>query len=295
MKNIFVMIRTASLPSPLVYSTMAVVADRHQEHPEGDLPHRHDYYAIIAVEQASGWHHLDFQAYPLTPHTLYFVAPEQVHHLTLTAPDPQGWVLCFKPDFLWQQFSPQRLAELELFFNCDESLPLTLDRAEWEGLSPFFAHLGQVTTASTLADWEALGAWLKLLLLACYRLRQSQRVTATPWHHRPASIVRQFKSDVEQHFKNWHQVSAYASAQNLSSNYLNEVIKAETGQSAKEFIQQRVLLEAKRLARFTDWSVKEIAYSLGYEDVAHFSKFFKKQAGLSLSAFKEAEAATAQP
>jgi AraC-like DNA-binding protein len=82
-------------------------------------------------------------------------------------------------------------------------------------------------------------------------------------------------------------VADYARAQHLSSNYLNEVIKSETGSSAKDWIQQRLLLEAKRLAQYSDLPAKEIAFSLGYEDVAHFSKFFKNLEGHSFSEFKQ--------
>jgi len=99
-------------------------------------------------------------------------------------------------------------------------------------------------------------------------------------------MVRHFKEIVEQHFKKWHQVKEYAEILNVSPNYLNEVIKTAIQISAKEFIQNRITLEAKRLAIFTNKSSKEIGYDLGFDDPSHFSKFFKINTGQSLQDFK---------
>jgi len=99
--------------------------------------------------------------------------------------------------------------------------------------------------------------------------------------------VKQFKNDVELYFRTHHKVNEYADRQHLTANHLNEVIKSETGTSTKDFIQNRLLLEAKRLARYSNLNAKEIAYRLGYEDVAHFSKFFKKWEGVAFTEFRE--------
>ena len=84
-----------------------------------------------------------------------------------------------------------------------------------------------------------------------------------------------------------HQVKDYVGKLNVSPNYLNEVIKSVMGISAKEYIQNRIVLEAKRMVLFTQKSYKEIGFDLGFDDPSHFSKFFKINAGLSLVQFKE--------
>ena len=99
-------------------------------------------------------------------------------------------------------------------------------------------------------------------------------------------MVQRFKNLVETHFQQWHQVKEYAAALSVSPNYLNEVIKSTIGISAKDFIQNRLLLEAKRTAVFTGKSSKEIAFELGFDDPSHFSKFFRSGAGQSLLEFK---------
>jgi AraC-like DNA-binding protein len=283
-------IRIARLPAPFVYMPMEAIEAERQHKAGDDLPHRHDFYTIVAVETATGGtHQIDFKDYPLTPNTVYFVSPEQVHHvLTQAGAPPTGHVLLFSADFLLRHsMPPEQLLGLELFFNCDEARPLVLEAQEMADLRMFFQKLAHETAADRPDRLEVLGAWLKLLLLELKRLKADKALDNLKWDHRQAAIVRRFKSDVEQHFARWHQVADYAQAQNLSSSYLNEVVKSETGSSAKDLIQNRLVLEAKRLARYANLSAKEIAYQLGYEDVAHFSKFFKKCTGRTFSAFKE--------
>ncbi|MEZ4900959.1 MAG: helix-turn-helix transcriptional regulator [Spirosomataceae bacterium] len=279
-------IRQAHLPAPFVYRNMQEIETRRNQTP--DLPHRHDYFTVLVVIQAEGVHQIDFIQYPLSANTIYFVSPEQIHHITLTQSNPEGHAILFRPDFL-QNFSiaPAQLNDMELFFNCDETRPLTLSSNEIKILLPFIKGIAEEFTSDNLQKWEAIGAWLKLFLLQSNRFKTAKKVGSKTHDHRQAEIVKQFKDDVEHFFKNQHKVTEYAHRQNLTANHLNDVIKSETGTSAKEFIQNRLLLEAKRLARYSELSAKEIAYQLGYDDVAHFSKFFKKCEGITFSIFRE--------
>jgi AraC family transcriptional regulator, transcriptional activator of pobA len=279
-------IRIAHLKAPFDYKTMAEIEASRPQAESAHLPHRHDFYTIIAVENAVGKHQIDFKTYNLTPNTLYFISPEQVHDLN-TEGVVKGHVIMFTDDFLLQHsVAPERLTELGLFFNCDESKPLMLNAGAMRILHLFFQKFKSENVTDNKDKWEILGAWLKLFLLECQRLKKEHTLKNVKLDNRQAHIVRQFKEDVEHNFKKWHQVTDYANAQNLSSNYLNEVIKTETKTSAKDFILNRLILEAKRLARYSDMTAKEIAYELGYEDMAHFSKFFKKCEGVSFSEFK---------
>lgn len=83
-------------------------------------------------------------------------------------------------------------------------------------------------------------------------------------------------------------VTDYADELIVTPNYLNEVIKKITGFPASHHIQQRIVLEAKRQAAYSNLSMKEVAYQLGFDDMAHFSKFFKNASGQSFTDFKKA-------
>ena len=102
---------------------------------------------------------------------------------------------------------------------------------------------------------EIAGAYLKLFLIECNGLcsltpgsnLQSIEVTKT--------LVKNFKDLVERQYTSSHQVKEYAEWLNVTPNYLNEVIKTSVNIQAKEFIQNRLILEAKRMAVFTEKSV----------------------------------------
>ena len=96
-----------------------------------------------------------------------------------------------------------------------------------------------------------------------------------PIQNPQSKIVKDFKNLLERNYSRYHKVSDYAGQLHLSANYLNEVIKDETRHSAKDFIQDRIILEAKRLATHSDISLKETAFQLGFDDPSHFSKFFR--------------------
>jgi len=99
-------------------------------------------------------------------------------------------------------------------------------------------------------------------------------------------ILRDFKSLVEQKYRKWHQVQNYASEINITPKHLSQTVKNVTGKVAKEYIQDRLVLESKRLLLHTDQAIKEIAYEIGFKEPLHFSNFFKKQTGVSPSDFR---------
>jgi AraC family transcriptional regulator, transcriptional activator of pobA len=78
----------------------------------------------------------------------------------------------------------------------------------------------------------------------------------------------------------------YADRLAIHVNHLNKALKENTGKTTTHLISGRIVQEAKILLRHTDWNVSEIAYALGFEEVAHFSNFFKKQTTLAPLAFR---------
>lgn len=278
-------IRTEELKEPFTYKSMALVE---QEKPSStELPHRHNYFVVLFPTTAKGKHHIDFKTQNLESNTVYFVSPEQVHHVEVQG-NPEGHVLLFTTDFL-QQYSiaPQILFDMELFFNCDEAPPVKILEEHKEELK-LLIHLIKAEYEKREWKWlDSIGALLKLFFIGCQRIKRETQSTNLKRDSRKAQIVRQFKNDLEAHYKSIHKVGDYANFQNLSSIYLNEVIKGETGVSAKEYIQNRIILEAKRLALFSDWPMKQVAWNLGFEDTAHFSRLFKKNQGINFSEFKQ--------
>ncbi len=272
-------------PSQFVMKTMEEIDQ--QMGGIADNPHRHNYYTIIWPLTATGKHVIDFREYPILPNHIFFVSPGQVHQI-ITDPKPTGYVILFTAEFLEKNsIRNDFISNLRLFQKSDETPPLILSSEMELILKPFAEQILLAFWSQKELYMETIGAYLKLFLIDCNRKCTSNPDTNTQNIEVGKTIVKNFKSIVEKQFTEWHQVKKYAEALNVTPNYLNEVIKASIDISAKDFIQDRIILEAKRMAIFTTKSSKEIGFDLGFEDPSHFSKFFKTNSGQSLLDFKE--------
>ncbi len=99
-------------------------------------------------------------------------------------------------------------------------------------------------------------------------------------------LWEQLNAAVEQHYRDKHSVGFYARELGITVRKLNEIVKAFLGKTAAEAIEERRILEAKRLILFSGMSIKEIAFDLGYEEHSYFTKVFKKFTALTPTDFK---------
>ena len=138
-------------------------------------------------------------------------------------------------------------------------------------------------------QWEMLQVMLKRLIIIVTRLAKEQYVNEELTGDR-LDIVRHYNFLVEQNYRKQHQVKFYAGELNRSPKTLSNLFALYNQKSPLQVIQERIIREAKRLFIYTDKTVKEVAYFLGFEDAGHFSKFFKKHTGQSFSSFKKVSA-----
>ncbi|WP_271768973.1 helix-turn-helix transcriptional regulator [Aquimarina algiphila] len=132
---------------------------------------------------------------------------------------------------------------------------------------------------------EMLQMMLKRYLILCARIYKSQE--NYPSKKEDSDMVREFNFLVEQHFKTKHSVSEYAGLLHKSPKTLSNIFSKIGSKTPLQYIQDRKMLEARRLLHYTNKQIKEIAYEIGYDDIQTFSRFFKKQEGISPSEFKE--------
>lgn len=133
---------------------------------------------------------------------------------------------------------------------------------------------------------DMLQMLLKRLIIIATRLAKQQFINKETLPDQKLDIIRQYNLLVENHYKTQHSVKFYADQLNRSPKTLANLFGLYNNRSPLAVIQERVLLEAKRLLMYTDKTSKEIAYEIGFEDAAHFSNFFKKMTSLSPSDFR---------
>lgn len=270
-------------PAHFSIARMEDIYEQHQGEP--DAPHRHDYFTLLIVKEAKGQHIVDFNAFDLNPCQIYFIAPGQVHQM-LETEKSTGYVMVFDFQFLLENHIPLHFIEdLNLFNAHDYSPPLVPATLSFEKIVDMSEEIFQISQSKPTFQLEAIGAWLKLLLIECHNscsVKPSEMVINTHQNH----LIKQFKNLITTNYAQWHSTSQYADELNITPDHLNKVVKMQTGLTAKEHIQARITLGAKRLLHFSDLSIKEIGFQLGFAEPANFSAFFKKCTGISPSKFK---------
>lgn len=133
---------------------------------------------------------------------------------------------------------------------------------------------------------EMLRAILKQIIIKSNRLAKKEMVEPN-LSQAKVDVIRQFNLLVEKQFKTLHQVSEYAEILCKSPKTLSNLFSKYHNKTPLTTINERILLEARRLLLFSNKTVEEIGYELGYKDAGHFSKFFKKHKGSSPLMFKK--------
>ncbi|MDD2419382.1 MAG: helix-turn-helix transcriptional regulator [Bacteroidales bacterium] len=271
-------------PALFAYRTMEEIFDQ-----SGDIPdeaHKHNFFTIIFVKSGEGSHIIDFTPYQIRDNRIFFLSPGQVHQV-YTPSRPLGHVIMFSEEFLCRyNIDESFITDLGLFACQVGTPPLDVPNEISDRLYGMGKEIESLFFKEERYVNEAVAAWLKLFLIECNSVSRKWYRGNTQMLETGRDVMGKFRKLLEKNFRHWHQVSDYAQELSITPDYLNSVIKSSVGSTAKEFIQNRLVTEAKRMGYHTDLSSKEIAYSLGFNDPAHFSKFFKKAEGTSFSDFR---------
>jgi len=250
-----------------------------------DVPHRHNYYTVLLTIKAKGKHLIDFKSYSLSDNQIFFIRPGQVHQV-IEYKKTIGFSIIFSNQFLVQNNIPICFIEdLNLFNDFGETPPLSLNEEGLKKLNRYVEEIWSINQSDIAFKSEAIGSLLKLMLICCNNLSSISKIDFQSFES-GSIVLKTFKSLVNKNYSIWRSTSAYANKLNITPDHLNRVVKSLTGKTAKEHIQSRIIMAAKRLLYFTNLSVKEIGYKLGFSEPANFSAFFKKCTGVSPSKFK---------
>lgn len=255
---------------------------------KADAPHRHEYYTVLVVKKAKGQHKIDFNEYELSDRQIFFVAPGQVHQV-IEEEKSIGFSMVFSNQFLIENLIRLSFIEsLNLFQNYGQNPPLIPTAKQFETIERFSNQIFEVFNSGANMKFMSIGALLKLLLIECNNICAINPIESDT-DNSGDNLIRAFKKGVEKHYKKEHSTSFYANGLHITPDHLNRTFKARIGKTAKQYIQSRIITEAKRLLYFTDLPNKEIGYELGFSEPANFSAFFKKHTRLSPSGFRKNE------
>lgn len=172
-----------------------------------------------------------------------------------------------------------------LFFGASELPIINIPEADKETFETLWKMFILEMKSCDSLQMDMLQTMLKRYLILCARIYKIQY--NQPQEKTKLDIIREFNFLVEQHFKTKHTVAEYADLLNRSPKTLSNIFSKSGYKTPLQYIQDRKIVEARRLLRYTHRSIKEIAFELGYEDVQTFSRFFKKYEQVAPSDFRE--------
>ena len=246
-------------------------------------PRRLTSYFIVLIDNGSITYNIDLQDITIIKGDLLFAMPNQI------------FVPPFKPDklkYFKLLFDENTLALLPQSFpflvNPLNSQTITLDNAARERVRKVFEILNQILyTNKQLTDSEIILAYLNLLL---------SELNSAYFKNEPVDIVNtnlskfvEFKLMVETNLTEQPSINTIAEKLALTTNSLYRLVKEYSGTSPKDFFTNRLMIEAQRKLRYSNLSVKELAYELGFNDPDYFSRLFKKSTGRSVSEFLQSQ------
>ncbi len=200
-----------------------------------------------------------------------------------------GIYMLFNEDFIqYNRSNPVPLKEYRLFNNPDFKSLITVLPDKREKLINITQLIFDELRTSDHYSQDIVLNLLNLFLLESRRIfdQQNEAPREEP-DSTPDTTIIKFKQLIEENYSTLKNVSPYAEMLNMNASCLNELAKRTTGITAGELIRNRVIDETKKLLYSTNLSGKEIAFRLGFDDPAYFSRFFRKYTGLTLKEFRE--------
>jgi len=242
-------------------------------------PNRWSYHRIGIITAGEGELKTGIFNFKAKKNTLVVVPSRVISSSKNWAHETKGFILLFNMNFfLENNFSHQLIGNKKILTTSIQPyIHLTEDDAQ--EVTRIFENILFEKKQQEVVNNELIAIKIIELLILCERLFEQVQDLAV---NQPSiDIIMRFIELLDQHFSKEHSVKFYAEKLSMHPNHLNALIKKHTGLSAKESIQNRILLEIKYLLHSTNLSVKQISDQMGFHDPNYFTTFFKRSENLS--------------
>jgi AraC family transcriptional activator of pobA len=242
-------------------------------------PCRMEVYFVGFLEKGHLIVESDLVSYHIQAPAIFAMAPSVVRKFVSASRNFQSQVVFFEKSFFLKDLSDANYLDRYVFFYHQLNHHFHLDQEQQRIVRTYFNLMNrQVKKSGTYSD-EIVRNLLQILLCEIAEANTNIK-TITSYSHNQL-IVSEFKTNLEKHYRTIRKVSFYASLQNLSSKYFSGVIKQQTGMTAGELIDQRLILESNVMLQNKTLTIRQIAALLGFDDSSNFGKYFKNLTGSS--------------
>lgn len=247
-------------------------------------PHQQSFFQIgFQSEMLDTKFSLQSEQFSELKNLLYFVAPHQTMSWVVEAQN-EGFILYFQGTFL--PFLTQPLEEIFPFFHLLQTALYELTNDESALIINDLNAIRRAFEEKTPYQSHRLQGLLVAFLYRCKELvERFEQVRKT--QTQAQLLAQKYQQLVYKFFLEKRKIEDYAALLNVTPNHLSAVIKEATGRNAKSFIDARLLMESKNLLAYTQADISTIAYQLGFEEMTHFGRFFRKETGESPSNWRK--------
>ncbi|MFK7799123.1 MAG: helix-turn-helix domain-containing protein [Aureispira sp.] len=247
---------------------------------------RYNYYAVILIEKGNVQLNIDLDRYDIGPNTVICLSPYQPFMMQ-SKEEITGYMLNFHPDFFCTYRHQNEIATEGVLFNNFSSAPF-FQVNKLPRLIDCILSMNTEIQENSLGIHEVLISSLKIFLIHLVREKQAATQVQSPSkvNEKPV-LMQELVNCIEENFKSVHAAGEYAQLLFVSTQQLNKVVKSKCNISLSQLIANKIIIEAKRELYLTSKSVKTISSELGYKDEFYFSRFFKKQVGVSPKSYRD--------
>ena len=241
-------------------------------------------YTIFWIKEGKGTYHIDFEEYSFEDNVLFFLSPGQVFSVD-SEKIKEAYKLNFTRDFYCIQTHDKEIACNGVLFNNVYETPFVKPcKEDIRKLDFILENLIEEFKQEETAQYDMLQSYLKQFIIHSVRIKKENHQLKDD---KETKLFKDFSTLVDQNFTNLHSVTDYAARLGVSPKSLTKHFQKIGTQTPSDFIKQRIILEAKRKLIYTTFSVKEIAFDLGFNDPAYFTRFFTKATERSPLQFKK--------
>lgn len=254
-----------------------------------NMPHMHDFYLIVWFIEGTGKHITDFKEYEVNAGTILFISPKQLHKFKDMS-HYKGVSIVFTEYFLCNLSEIMRKhVKNEIFNSLQPTVCYINNESAKKEIGNELRKIADEYEKGKLlyGHRDKLASLLSSFIIALKRNGEWGNQQTNENNSNDCSCYQDFICQVENNFRQVHQVKDYAKALAVSIGTLNKSVLKVSGKRPFDIINERIILEAKKMLNFSlELKVKQVAGELGFKDASNFVKFFKHFVGMSPSEFR---------
>jgi AraC-like DNA-binding protein len=245
------------------------------------------FYTLCWIQNGIQHIEINTRKYENVSNSVFFLTPDLDWKIYKSRTDLSSGYILYLPKSILNHttFKNLHITQVRFFKSINEIPKINLSPGIEKRVQSILEMLDELISTNLAHKEEAILSLLYTFFVYCDGKCNIKTVISD--NNAKTALVYKFKKSIDQHITHHHEVSHFAQTLNVSSKYLNECVKEVLGVNAKHLIAEQLVMLSRHSLKFTDKTIKEIGYELGFSSPDYFSYFFKKHTGKSPSQLRK--------